>query len=233
MKSIPVYFNWSTGKDSALALYRMLNSPEYEVQKLVTSINSHYDRVSMHGLRREMMDLQIESLAIPSQTIELSEKPTMEEYEQQMTETVESLKSEGLHTAVFGDIFLEDLKKYRENQLSSVGIDCMFPLWKEDTKTLLKEFLNLGFKAITVCVDAQKLGEEFVGRIIDEQFIEDLPEGVDPCGENGEFHTFCFAGPIFQKEIKFKKGEVVNKTYKNPTNPEEEIGFLFCDILPA
>lgn len=232
MKSIPAYFNWSTGKDSALALYRVLNAEEYSVKKLVTSINGHYDRVSMHGLRREMMELQIKALNIPSQTIELSEKPTMEEYEQQMTDAVNDLKSEGLHTAVFGDIFLEDLKAYREKQLSGVGVKCVFPLWKEDTKVLLQEFLDLGFKAITVCVDAQKLGEEFVGRIIDEQFIKDLPEDVDPCGENGEFHTFCFAGPIFKEEIKFKKGEVVKKVYPNPTNKDEEIGFLFCDILP-
>lgn len=233
MSSKPAYFNWSTGKDSALALHRVLKEGEYEVRKLLTSINGHFDRVSMHGLRREMLTLQIENLDIPSITIELSEKPTMDEYEQQMNDVVNGLKSEGLTTAIFGDIFLEDLKKYREDKLKEVGVSCAFPLWKEDTKAIIGEFLSLGFKAITVCVDAQKLGEEFVGRVIDEQFIADLPEGVDPCGENGEFHTFCYAGPIFKNEIKFTKGEIVKKTYTNPTNKDEEIGFLFCDILPA
>lgn len=246
------YFNWSTGKDSALALYHILKNPEIEIVRLLTTINSHYNRVSMHGLRRELMEKQIEATGIPFTTIELPEEPDMETYEQIMESKVKELKDEGISDCAFGDIFLEDLRVYREKQLEKMDIKAHFPLWKRDTKELLSEFIDLGFKSIVICAKADLLDESFVGRVIDHSFIADLPENVDPCGENGEFHTFCFDGPIFKNPINFKIGETVFKSYKNPencgTNEEDEeqvetdqsnidksksnrMGFWYCDLL--
>lgn len=223
------FFNWSSGKDSALALYYLLRDENYNVGCLLTSVNSHYNRVTMHGLRTELLYKQIESIGIPGTTISLPAQPTNTEYEAIMKQKVEQLISEGYNTAAFGDIFLEDLKTYRENQLRPLGIKAIFPLWKKDTKQLLTEFINLGFKAITVCIDGTKLDKSFVGRIIDFDFINDLRESVDVCGENGEFHTFCFDGPIFKKPVLFTIGEAVYKEYDNNGIKS---GYWFCDLLP-
>lgn len=225
------YFNWSTGKDSALALYHLLRNPVYSVEKLVTSINKDLDRVTIHGLRRSMMEKQLNALSLPVKTIELPENTSMETYNQLMKETVEGLKSEGFTTAAFGDIFLEDLKKYREEQLSRVGMKAVFPLWKRNTREIMTEFLDLGFKSIVVCCNNKVLDESFVGRIIDEEFLNDLPEEVDPCGENGEFHTFCFDGPIFSTPIQFEIGEKIYREYPAPTDKDKNIGFWFCDLI--
>jgi uncharacterized protein (TIGR00290 family) len=179
---------------------------------------------------------QLESIGLPFGTIELPEEPSMETYEVLMKNAVERLRSEGFTCAVFGDIFLEDLRKYREEQLKGFGIGTVFPLWKNDTKKLLAEFIHLGFKAIVVCVNAELLDESFAGRIIDQAFLEDLPANVDPCGENGEFHTFCFDGPIFRHPVAFTKGKTIYREYKLPVtsdNHKDSIGFWFCDLLPA
>ena len=210
---IKTYFNWSSGKDSALALYKILQSPEYSIDLLVTTTNKDFGRVSMHGLREELLDKQIESIGIPLQKIPFTENVTMDLYSETMKNAMSSLIDKGFTHGVFGDIFLEDLKAYRDAKLAEVGIQGVYPLWKKDTKALLQEFLALGFKAITVCVNAELLGKEFVGRIIDEQFIKDLPEDVDVCGENGEFHTFVFDGPIFSKPVDFKIGERTLRSY--------------------
>lgn len=223
------YFNWSTGKDSSLAFYYLMQDKNYKIDCLVSSINQHYDRVSMHGIRRELLEQQVKALSLPLRTIELPESPSMEDYEKIMNNTVQSLLNDGFTTSAFGDIFLEDLRKYREDQLEKVGFTCVFPLWKRDTKFLLKEFLRLGFKAITVCINANLLEEHFVGRIIDDDFINDLPSNVDCCGENGEFHTFCYDGPIFNQKIDFTIGE---KIYKEYQHQEQKTGFWFCDLLP-
>ena len=236
-----LYFNWSTGKDSALALHYLLENPEFEVGHLLTTINAHFNRVSMYGLRRELMEAQIDSIGIPFSTVELPEQPNMEEYEVLMNQALQPLKAEGFHHTGFGDIFLEDLRKYREDKLSETGITAHFPLWKRDTKELLNEFLKLGFKSIVICAKSELLNESFVGRIIDADFINDLPSTVDPCGENGEFHTFCFDGPIFSKPVAFEVGETVFKAYKNPENcggsedkgPKPEMGFWYCDLIPV
>ena len=237
---LKTYFNWSSGKDAALALYYLLQDHNYSVEHLLTSVNSFHNRVSMHGLRRELLEQQVRSLGITSSTIELPEQPSMKEYEAEMGAAVMQLHKKGFHYAAFGDIFLEDLKKYRDAQLSKLNIRAVFPLWKKNTKELLKEFLALGFKAIVVCVNAQLLEPSFAGRIIDAGFIDDLPKGVDPCGENGEFHTFCFDGPIFKKPIPFIVGEKVYREYNNPDNSNtdqnkaasKQMGFWFCDLLP-
>lgn len=207
------YFNWSSGKDSAFALYKILQQKEYRIEKLITNVNEDYQRVSMHGLHENLLEAQAKSIDIPLEKIYFPADVTMDLYNQKMKDKTTELKSLGLNHAVFGDVFLEDLKKYRDSKLKEVGITGVYPLWKQDTKTILKEFLKLGFKTITVCVNAKKLGKEFVGRVIDEDFINELPDSVDVCGENGEFHTFCFDGPIFKNPVEFEIGEKVLKSY--------------------
>ncbi|MBC8754779.1 diphthine--ammonia ligase [Kordia sp. YSTF-M3] len=235
------YFNWSTGKDSAFALYKILQQKEYSVTQLVTTVNKDYERVSMHGLREELLDIQVERLQIPLQKIYFPAQVSMSDYDEAMRKATKSLVNEGFQYGIFGDIFLEDLRNYREEKLKEISIIGVFPLWKQNTKTLLKEFLSLGFKAITVCVNAKLLDESFVGRIIDESFINDLPSTVDPCGENGEFHTFVFDGPIFSSPIAFSIGEKVLKTY-SPSEKDEDscssddsawdTAFWYCDLIP-
>lgn len=235
MRKHKTYFNWSSGKDASFALYHLLQDGHYAIEKLITTVNEHHDRVSMHGLRRELLIQQAEAIGIPLQMIDLPEEPDMETYNSILEKTVQSLKSEGYTHCGFGDIFLADLRAYREEQLAKQGIQAVFPLWKKDTKELLQAFLSLGFKTITVCVNGQLLDESFVGRVIDQDFINQLPENVDPCGENGEFHTFCFDGPIFKKPIQFEVGEKIYRTYSAKTHEDteaQEFGFWFCDLIP-
>jgi uncharacterized protein (TIGR00290 family) len=227
------YMNWSGGKDSALALYKVLRDPSLQVDALLTNVNSAYDRISMHGVRRSLLELQAAAIGLPLQTIELPEEPSMAAYEKAMLDKVTSLKHEGYNKSIFGDIFLEDLKLYREQQLSKVGIDCVFPLWKIDTAALIKEFIALGFKTIVVCVNEKFLDKSFCGRIIDEDFIKDLPENVDPCGENGEFHTFVFEGPIFKNTIPITNSKKNSNDNCFQPTPVEDYGFYFCDLLSA
>lgn len=222
------YFNWSSGKDSALALYYLLQDENYSVAYLLTSVNAHHKRVSMHGLRTELLQRQLNAIGIPNGTVELPEKTTNEVYEQLMRQKVMQLKVDGFEYAAFGDIFLEDMKKYREQQLHVLNIKTIFPLWQKNTKQLIHEFIDLGFKTVIICVNASLLDKSFAGRVIDKDFINDLPEGVDPCGENGEFHTFCFDGPIFQSPITYSVGDTVYKEY---VNGDIKSGFWFCDLL--
>ncbi len=232
------FFNWSGGKDSALALYKAMLSNKYNIQCLLTNINCVHDRVSMHGVRRSLMAAQTASIGLSLVTVELPEEPSMQEYERMMLEKVNALKAFGCSKAIFGDIFLEDLKIYREQKLKEAGIECVFPLWKIDTTELIKEFIDAGFKAIVVCVNEQYLDKSFCGRIIDTSFVNDLPSTVDVCGENGEFHSFVFDGPIFKQPVQFKKGDVVYKKYKAPKPDDNndhsaDYGFYFCDLIPV
>jgi len=231
MSKIKTYFNWSSGKDSALALYHLMQNEQYVIEELITTVNSHYNRVSMHGLRKELLVAQTNAIDIKSSLIELPEQPSMSVYEQKMTEAVTKLKSNGFTHSAFGDIFLEDLKVYRETQLKSLNIKAVFPIWKRDTKALINEFLELGFKTVIVCANAKYFDEDFVGKIIDKDFIKSLPENVDPCGENGEFHTFCFDGPIFNKPISYTIGDKVYREYNTP-NSNTKTGFWYCDLIP-
>ena len=237
------YFNWSSGKDSALALYKVLEDKTYDVNLLLTNVNKDFERVSMHGLHENLLDKQAESIGLPLQKNYFPADVTMDLYNDIMQEKMETLLEQSYTHAVFGDIFLEDLKKYRETKLAEVGVEGVFPLWKKDTKKVLQEFLSLGFKAITVCVNAKLLGEEFVGRVIDEQFIKDLPDNVDVCGENGEFHTFVFDGPIFTEPVDFTIGEKVLKSYTLKDDSSDnchttktkktniDTSFWYCDLL--
>jgi len=236
-------FNWSGGKDSALALHYIQQQKEYDIKRLLTSVNDTFDRVSMHGVRSELLREQAMSLGIPLQELRLPENPTMEVYNDLLTDVNNTLKEKGITHSIFGDIFLEDLKKYREEQLAKVGIQAHFPLWKRDTKELVHEFIDLGFKTILVCTKAEFLGKEFVGEVITKDFLKELPKNVDPCGENGEFHTFVYDGPIFKNPIDFTIGEKVYKTYDAPKKKEDacfsstpstkEMGFHFCDLIPV
>ncbi|MFY0713083.1 diphthine--ammonia ligase [Seonamhaeicola sp. NFXS20] len=231
------YFNWSSGKDSALALYHLLQNENYTVDELITTVNSHYNRVSMHGLRNELLQAQTNAIGIKSSFIELPEMPDMATYETIMNKTISRLKNEGFTHAAFGDIFLEDLRTYRENQLAKQGFKAVFPIWKRNTKELLNEFLDLGFKTIVVCANSKYFNKDFVGTVINKDFIKNLPKGVDPCGENGEFHTFCFDGPIFKNPINFEMGDKVYREYTNPkTNnsdcESDNYGVWYCDLIP-
>ena len=236
-------FNWSSGKDSALALYKILQNPEFEINCLLTSVNQQYQRISMHGVRVELLEQQAESIGIPLEIMQIPEMPTMEVYENMMQQTLEKLKKKGITNSVFGDIFLEDLRKYREDKLATLGYEGVFPIWKIPTQDLIQEFIALGFKTIVVCVNERYLDKSFVGRVIDQQFIDDLPDNVDVCGENGEFHTFSFDGPIFKKPIDFEIGEIVYRKYEKPkqdssntacdTNDSTayDYGFWYCDLI--
>ena len=235
------YLNWSSGKDAALALYKLQEHNKYSVEKLVTTVNSDVNRISMHGVRIEMLKKQAENIGLPLQQIKLNGEVSMQEYTKIMETETNRLLQEGFTHSVFGDILLEDLKRYRENQLEKVGLKAIFPLWQEDTTQLLKEFIYKGFKAIVVCVNTDKLNKSFCGRVLDESFLNDLPKDVDPCGENGEFHTFVFNGPIFKEPIRFKIGELVEKSYKPAKNSNDncftdnqkswDTSFVFCDLL--
>ncbi|MGC6480178.1 MAG: diphthine--ammonia ligase [Flavobacteriaceae bacterium] len=225
------FMNWSSGKDAALALYYLSQSPDLRCQALLTSISSQYQRVSMHGLRRELLEAQAQALNLPLTIMELPQDASMEDYDRILKETVGNLKSEGAQASAFGDIFLEDLKRYREKQLETVGLQALFPLWKKDTTELIHRFVDLGFEAVVVCLNESKLPSEFLGRTIDLDFLKELPKDVDPCGENGEFHTFCYKGPIFKKPISFTLGEKTRRTYTNPKDSSQEIGYWFLDIL--
>jgi uncharacterized protein (TIGR00290 family) len=224
------YFNWSSGKDSALALHYLLEQGHFNVDRLLTTVNAHYDRVSMHGLPRKVLEAQAASVGIPLEVLEVPEKPSMEQYNELMRNTVTQLRSEGYTHTGFGDIFLEDLKQYREDMLQPYGLTTLFPLWKKDTKQLIEEFLGLGFRAVIICINNSKLDASFLGQELSQELLNKFPSDVDPCGENGEYHTFCFDGPIFKAPIPFTLGEKVFKTYDNPSDPENTIQFGFCDI---
>jgi uncharacterized protein (TIGR00290 family) len=236
------FFNWSGGKDSSLALYHILNDKCYLVEKLLCAINSQYRCISIHGVGEELLEQQAKAINIPLQKLLLPDQPSMVEYEEQMMQTMKQLQKEKFTHSLFGDIFLQDLRTYRETQLAKAQMIAVFPLWERDTAKLIHEFIDLGFKAIVVCVKAELLDESFAGRVIDRDFLKDLPPGIDACGENGEFHTFVFDGPIFKKSVSFKSGKKVFREYKAPVNIKDEtltseqkkplsMGFWYCDLL--
>lgn len=233
-------FNWSGGKDSALALYKTLDRKDISIKKLLTTYSEKLNRVSMHGLRKELLEDQLQALGFDGAEIHLENDIKLPDYNRIMTERFDQFKIEGIELSIYGDIFLEDLRKYREEQLAQSGIEAYFPLWKIETRKVVEEFIELGFKAITICVNDDILGKDFVGRIIDQQFLKDLPNTVDPAGENGEFHSFVFDGPIFKNPVQFEIGEKVYKKYelqkKKDDNcfedqPPSQPGFWFCDLV--
>ncbi|MFY0593313.1 diphthine--ammonia ligase [Roseivirga sp.] len=225
-------FNWSGGKDSALALYHTMKNDVFEVQELITTVNADLERISMHGVRRSMLEKQVKAIELPLSVISLPTEIDMSTYDALMKKELNRICEGGVTHSVFGDIFLEDLKNYREERLKEVGLEGYFPLWKRDTKEIIQEFLSLGFRTLVVSVDGSKLDKSFAGRELDQAFLNDLPDDVDPCGENGEFHTFVFDGPIFKTPIQFEKGEVVGKSYElSKTAPEKTVTYWFQDII--
>ena len=217
-----VLLAWSGGKDSAMALYELQRAKNYEILALLTTVTKDYDRISMHGVRQSLLVQQTTSLGYPLEQVLISKSASNEEYEARMRETLEKYLRAGVSTVAFGDIFLEDLRKYREANLSKIGMKAVFPIWKRRTTELAHTFIDLGFKAVITCVDSKVLDKGFVGRLFDEQFISELPSGVDPCGENGEFHSFVYDGPIFRRKISYKLGETVFRDNR----------FYFSDLIP-
>ena len=216
-----VIYSWSGGKDSAMALYELLKDNTYEVVSLLTVVTKNYGRISMHGVREEMLELQAASLGLNLEKVFISKDSGNKEYELCMRETLMRYKKIGVEAVAFGDIFLEDIKKYREERLQQAGMKGVFPVWKRDSRELANTFIELGFKAIITCVDSKMLDGRFSGRLFDRQFLSELPSGVDPCGENGEFHSFVYNGPIFRNPIPHELGKTVLREQR----------FYYSDIL--
>lgn len=213
---------WSSGKDSAWALHTVRQSGDFEVVALLTTVNRTYQRVAMHAVREALVEMQAEAAGLPLVKVPIPSPCTNELYEQAMGDAMARARAEGVHHVIFGDLFLEDIRAYREKQLAACGMSPVFPLWLNDTRRLAEEMLAGGLSAYLTCIDPRKLHRTFAGRRFDAQLLRELPSSVDPCGENGEFHTFANAGPMFAHEIPVSVGEIV-----------ERDGFVFADLLAA
>ncbi|HEU5235978.1 MAG TPA: hypothetical protein VFU37_02485 [Pyrinomonadaceae bacterium] len=213
--------SWSSGKDSAWALHRLRAISDVEVVGLMTTVNQVHRRVAIHAVRLELLQRQAEALGLPLQVIDLPSPCTNSQYEETMEKFVDESKRHGIECMAFGDLFLADIKEYREKKLAGTGITPLFPLWQAPTNRLAKEMIAAGLRAIITCVDPQQLPVSFAGREFSEQFLADLPKHVDPCGERGEFHTFAFDGPMFEKPVRIEIGAIV-----------ERDGFGYADLLP-
>jgi uncharacterized protein (TIGR00290 family) len=218
----PILFCWSGGKDSAMALHSLLQEPQFRVTALLTTVTEGYGRISMHGVRRELLLQQAESIGLPLHEVRIPPQCVNPIYEARMERALRIFLDQGVRKVAFGDIFLEDLRAYREKNLARIGMTALFPIWKRDTHELIRFFHSQHFRAIAVCIDPKVLAPGFAGRELDDSFFGDLPPNGDPCGENGEFHTFVFDGPIFRWPIPVRTGEIVHRD-----------GFVFCDLHPA
>ena len=219
----PVVVSWSGGKDSALLLHHLRRDPQYEVIGLVTTVTSDYDRISMHGIRRAILDAQVTRLALPLYEATIPAAASNAAYEAAFLAALARAQAAfpGVHMVAFGDLFLEDVRAYRERLLAPHSWQPLFPLWGLDTAALARQFVADGFRAIVCCVDTQQLAPEWAGRDYDSEFLDTLPHAVDPCGERGEFHTFAYDGPMFRQPVRVQCGEIV-----------ERDGFVFADLLP-
>ncbi|HVA65603.1 MAG TPA: ATP-binding protein [Elusimicrobiota bacterium] len=218
-----IVLSWSGGKDSAMAAYEILKEGRYDIAALLTTVTEDYGRISMHGVRRVLLEAQARALDLPVRQVLISKEAGNVQYEERMAAALEGFKAQGVQAVAFGDIFLEDLRAYRENNLARLGLRGIFPLWKRATGALARDFIRLGFKAVVVCADTQVLGESFAGAEINGDFLARLPDGVDPCGENGEFHSFVYNGPGWARAVPFTLGERVVRHDR----------FCFQDIIPA
>ena len=215
------FVSWSSGKDSAFALWEMRRLGDVEIVGVLTTINEVHARVAMHGVRGALLDRQIAALGLPAIKVPLPSPCPNEIYEARMADAYARIKAEGVFHMVFGDLFLEDIRAYREAKLAAAGMQGLFPLWKRDTSQLAQQMISEGLVAHLVCVDPRHLARYFAGRTFDRELLRDLPRGVDPCGENGEFHTVVSAGPMFPAQIPVSIGEIV-----------ERDGFVFADVIP-
>ena len=218
-----IIFCFSGGKDSSMSIHKIRQQGNYEIAVLLTTVTKDYDRTSMHGIRTSILAQQANAMGLPLEIVYISKESDNAHYEHQMRTILQKYFDQGIRKVAFGDIFLEDLKQYRQDQLAQMQMQAIFPIWKIDTKELARDFIAAGFKARITCVDTEVLDRAFAGRTFDEQFLADLPEGIDPCGENGEFHSFVYDGPIFESAISHEKGEIVLR----------ENRFCFCDVIPV
>jgi uncharacterized protein (TIGR00290 family) len=212
---------WSGGKDSCLALERVLACADLRVESLLTTVTADFDRISMHGVRRELLEEQADALRLPLRQVLISKGATNDEYEAKIGEALAQYRARGIEMVVFGDLFLADIRTYRDRLLAKHGMRGLYPLWGLNTAELIRDFIERGYRAALVCIDPRKLAPTFAGRMIDHALLADMPANVDPCGENGEFHTFVFDGPIFKAPVRFQFGEKVCRD-----------SFWFCDLIP-
>jgi uncharacterized protein (TIGR00290 family) len=217
-----VIVGWSGGKDAAFALYEIQQTQKYEVKALLTTITQDYDRISIHGVRKVLLENQAAALGLQLEKMFIRAKASNLEYEAELIKILNGYAKQGVTSVVFGDIFLEDVRLYREKLLANIGLRAIFPLWKKDTKKLAEKFLDVGFKAVITTVDSNVLSKDFVGKEYDRQFLDKLPKEVDPCGENGEFHSFTYDGPYFKNPVQFTKGKILLR----------ENRFWYCDLVP-
>lgn len=218
----PAVVSWSGGKDSMLALHRVLADNAYKVEALITTVTEGYDRISMHGVRIGLLEEQAAALGIPLELARIPQKASNEQYEAVMQAALAPFAASGTKDVICGDLYLADIREYRERLFAKIGMRGVYPLWLEDTRKLADEFITAGYKAILCCVDPKAIAESFGGREYDDALLADLPRGCDPCGENGEFHSFVYDGPLFTSPVKLTLGECVTRD-----------GFCFTDLLPA
>ena len=217
-----IVLGWSGGKDSCLTLYELRQAGHHEIVALLTMVTEGYDRISMHGVRRTLLQQQAESIGLPLHEVWLPMNCTDEIYQTRMLDALVPYQRDGIDTFAFGDLFLEDVRRYRIERLARVGMKALFPIWKRDSREMVRTFSRLGFKAILTCVDTEVLDSSCAGQLIDESFLQRYPSNLDPCGENGEFHSFVFDGPLFRTPVAFTRGEVVMRDH-----------FCYCDLVPA
>ena len=216
------WMSWSSGKDSSYALHMARLAGELEITALLTTVTETFARVSMHGVREELLRAQARAIGLPLIEVRIPSPCTNEVYEERMSAVLGGATQGGVETVVFGDLYLADIRAYREDRLASVGMRAAFPLWKKDTRALAREMIASGVRAVLTCIDPRKMPRELAGREFDAALLDDLPDDVDPCGENGEFHTFAYAGPALREPIAVRVGDVVDRD-----------GFVFADVLPA
>lgn len=219
----PVAISWSGGKDCMMALYEVIKRKDIQVACLLTTITEGFERVTMHGVRKELIKTQAQAIGYELEEVYIPPYASNKIYEERMEKAIKKLMEKGIKTHVFGDIFLEDVRKYREKNLEKLGIEGIWPIWGIDTRILARKFIELGFKAIVCCIDSKSLGKEFVGKDFNEDFLNMLPSDVDPCGERGEFHTFVYDGPLFKYRVNFKLGDIVLR----------ENRFYYIDLIPS
>lgn len=225
-------FNWSGGKDSALALLKAIRSGEYEIISLLTTVNRDTRRSTMHAIPQQVLQTQADSIGIPLYVVDLTSQGDMKDYEDAMRRTVESFKIQGVTHFIFGDIFLHDVRSYREKQLMSYEIEVVEPLWDKTVTEVMDEFIQSGLKTVVVTIMADRLGKEYIGKIIDLDFIASLPKDIDICGENGEYHTLCFDGPLFGYPVSFRLGKpfLFSKEIEMEDGSRQTFSYWFADI---
>ncbi|HEX7047241.1 MAG TPA: ATP-binding protein [Gammaproteobacteria bacterium] len=221
--AVPVVMAWSGGKDSAMALWKLRNDPHYDVAALLTTLSEPYRRIVMHGVREDVLDAQAEATGLPLAKVWLPANPSNAEYEARMRESLLSFRERGVFHVAHGDLFLEDVRAFRDQSLATIGMCGVYPLWGENTRQLARTFTHRGFKARISCVDGEKLGPQFAGREFDYVLQQDLPANIDPCGEYGEFHSCVYAGPVFRRPLSLQTGERVTRLNR----------FHYCDLLLA